>query len=79
MSPRLERRLDLSLAVALFVLALVPRMLGLDAFLTIDEPAWVSRSARFTQALLRGDFADTFPTSPRLRLLNLKMLNVCPK
>ncbi len=58
-----ERRQDWSLALALFVLALVPRVLNLAAFLTIDEPAWVSRSARFAQALLRGDLAATFQTN----------------
>ena len=58
-----SHRLDLALGVVLFVLALFPRVLGLSAFLTVDEPAWIMRSAHFAQALLEGDPAGTLQTN----------------
>ncbi len=58
-----SHRLDLALGVVLFVLALLPRVLGLSAFLTVDEPAWIMRSAHFAQALLEGNLAGTLQTN----------------
>jgi 4-amino-4-deoxy-L-arabinose transferase-like glycosyltransferase len=46
--------------LATFVLALVPRLVQLDSFITTDEPLWVCRSINFRNALLAGDWADTF-------------------
>ena len=42
------------------LLALLPRLLSLNAFITWDEPMWTYRSIRFMAALLRGDLAGTF-------------------
>ena len=39
---------------------LLPRALCLDSGVTIDEPAWLMRSANFYQALAVRDFANTF-------------------
>ena len=58
-----SHQLDLVIGVVLFVLTLLPRGLGLSAFLTVDEPAWIMRSAHFAQALLEGDPAGTLQTS----------------
>lgn len=44
----------------LFLLALLPRLLHLNTFITWDEPMWTYRSIRFLTALLRGDFRGTF-------------------
>jgi hypothetical protein len=45
----------------LVLLALwLPRGLGLDRFVTVDEPKWLVRSANFYNALAHGDFKDTF-------------------
>jgi hypothetical protein len=52
------RRL-LGISVALFLLALVPRVVGLDIFITPDEPRWMNRSASFLEAVLAGDFIHT--------------------
>ena len=60
---KFERRLDVGLVVALLALALVPRILGLGTFLTVDEPNWFIRSARFAQALTLGDWAGTSQTN----------------
>ncbi|MEA3345405.1 MAG: glycosyltransferase family 39 protein [Chloroflexota bacterium] len=57
-----ERRAWLLQAAGLFILALVPRLLNLGAFITWDELMWVYRSVHFSQALLSGDWAATFRT-----------------
>ena len=46
--------------IVLFLLALLPRLLFLNAFITWDEPMWTYRSIRFLTALQRMDFAGTF-------------------
>ena len=56
-------RLDWWIALAMFILALLPRCLTLDAFLTVDEPAWIVRSAHFAQSLMRGELAGTLQTN----------------
>ncbi len=48
--------------MALFLLTLVPRVVGLDIFITPDEPRWMNRSAGFLEAILDGDFAHTIHT-----------------
>jgi hypothetical protein len=52
-------RRSLGISVALFLLALVPRVVGLDIFITPDEPRWMNRSASFLEAVLAGDFIHT--------------------
>ena len=46
--------------LAVFILALLPRVLSLDAFITWDEPMWIYRSIKFLTALQRMDFGETF-------------------
>ena len=46
-------------ALAIFLLALLPRLGALDRYVTPDELHWVDRSIRFSQALLQGDLAST--------------------
>lgn len=46
------------ISLALFALALIPRVMGLDSFVAIDEARWVYRSAYFWRAVLTGDFAQ---------------------
>ncbi len=53
------RRRTLYIAVALFLLAFIPRVLALDAFLTPDERRWTERSAGFGRALVEGEWAGT--------------------
>lgn len=45
--------------LALFAVALLPRVFALSHFITVDEPAWINRSARFLHALLTNDLLDT--------------------
>lgn len=52
-------RRSLGISVALFLLTLVPRVVGLDIFITPDEPRWMNRSASFLEAVLAGDFIHT--------------------
>jgi hypothetical protein len=55
-----ERRgMTALLSLALFLMALLPRAIGLGVFATADEAKWVYRSAQFLGALLRGDPAGT--------------------
>jgi hypothetical protein len=46
--------------LVLFFCAWVPRVVALDAFVTVDERKWLARSANFLYALAHGDFANTF-------------------
>lgn len=59
---RTSRTLSLSfvlLCLAIFFLALLPRLGALDRYVTPDELRWVDRSIRFSTALSQGDFAST--------------------
>lgn len=49
-------------ALAVFVLALLPRVTNLGAIITPDERRWVERSVAFCKALAEGDWAHTFQT-----------------
>lgn len=44
--------------LTLFLVAFIPRVLALDAFVAPDEGKWIYRSAHFLQAFLKGDLAD---------------------
>jgi hypothetical protein len=46
------------IGLIIFVVAFVPRALGLDSFIVIDEARWVYRSAFFWRAILAGNFAQ---------------------
>ncbi|MBM4466004.1 MAG: hypothetical protein FJ014_10715 [Chloroflexi bacterium] len=52
--------LKLLAVLVLFTLALLPRMLNLDAFITWDEPMWTYCSIKFLAAWQRMDLAETF-------------------
>ena len=46
--------------VALFGLALLPRLIGIDLFVTADETFWMRRAANFARAIERGQFERTY-------------------
>jgi len=48
------------IGVALFLIALAPRVVGLDVFLTIDEGFCLQMSTRFVLSLMQADWAHTF-------------------
>jgi hypothetical protein len=50
------------LALGLFVLALLPRVLTLAQFITSDEPLWVTRSINFLGGVLTADWQATLQT-----------------
>ena len=54
-----SKRLVWIIPIALFTVALLPRVFALSHFITVDEPAWINRSARFLHALLTNDLLDT--------------------
>jgi 4-amino-4-deoxy-L-arabinose transferase-like glycosyltransferase len=51
---------NIAVGVFLFLVALLPRVFGLNAFITPDEYLWIERSGEFLAALLRADWAATF-------------------
>jgi len=51
---------NIAVGVFLFLVALLPRAFGLNAFITPDEYLWIERSGEFLAALLRADWAATF-------------------
>jgi len=56
---RLICKKQLYIGFSLFLLALVPRVVSLQVFLTPDEPNWMYRSIAFVMAILDGDFGAT--------------------
>ncbi len=61
MTPRTRQALrTFWIMVVLFFCAWIPRVVALDAFVTVDERKWLARSANFLYALAHGDFANTF-------------------
>lgn len=52
---------QMAISLALFLLALLPRVPGLKVFVTPDEGTWIVHATRFCTALLTGDFASTYP------------------
>jgi hypothetical protein len=56
----LRRRGDFLTLLVLILALWLPRGLGLDQFVTPDEPLWLTRSANFYYALAHGDLASTY-------------------
>jgi hypothetical protein len=59
---KLTGAIDAYAPLFLFVIALVPRLLALDAFLTPDEFLWVGRSRDFLVGILSRDWSATLQT-----------------
>src|SRR6266487_5534134 len=52
--------LCLATAVLLFLLALVPRLIGLGEATTEDEDQWIARSGGFARAVALGSWRETY-------------------
>jgi len=50
------------IVLGIFVLALLPRIMDLNVFITPDEPKWTCRSTNFRAGLAKGNFAQTYQT-----------------
>jgi 4-amino-4-deoxy-L-arabinose transferase-like glycosyltransferase len=50
----------IGIGVALFLIALAPRVADLDVFLTADENIWLNKSTQFVLGLIQADWARTF-------------------
>lgn len=57
---RLAAVVDPLLALLLFGLIWAPRVVALDAFVTIDEPVWLAHAMTFAYGLVQHDWALTF-------------------
>lgn len=60
MVPVTGRNRTLVISAGLFAIACVPRVVGLNGFLTIDEIKWIEGAGQFTLALSSGDLAQTY-------------------
>lgn len=56
-------RSNVLVVVAILVLALSVRLLGLGSFMTVDEENWMIRSSEFWHKLMQGDPGGTFITT----------------
>jgi hypothetical protein len=54
-----DRRREVSNCIFIFIVALLPRVIGLDVFMSQDEGHWVRRSMLFLLALLKGNLFGT--------------------
>ena len=54
-----ERRIEILIVICLSALILIPRLIGLDAFVSVDEPDWLKFGANFYHAIGTGNFAST--------------------
>src|SRR5439155_14167672 len=73
-------RTGVGLFAACFVLALLPRFVGLDSFLTSDEGFWTQRTLRFGAALARRDWDDTYRSGhPGVTLMWVGLLGIGPE
>ncbi len=54
-----ERRLEIVIILCLLALILIPRLIGLEAFVSVDEPDWLKFGANFFHAIGTGDFGST--------------------
>jgi hypothetical protein len=48
------------ISLALFVMALIPRVMGLNMFFTVDERPYTERGVKFLAAMLHGYFTHTY-------------------
>jgi 4-amino-4-deoxy-L-arabinose transferase-like glycosyltransferase len=58
-----RHKIDAYLALGLFVVALLPRIIGLGTFLTADEKNWIGRSFEFVRAFHDLRFNDMLQTT----------------
>ena len=54
-----ERRIEILIVICLSALILIPRLVGLDTFVSVDEPDWLKFGANFYHAIGTGDFGST--------------------
>jgi 4-amino-4-deoxy-L-arabinose transferase-like glycosyltransferase len=67
-------------AAAIFLLAIWPRMVGLETFVTTDEIFWVGRSGNFARALAGGRLALTSQTGhPGVTTMWVGLLGMGPE
>jgi 4-amino-4-deoxy-L-arabinose transferase-like glycosyltransferase len=59
MPPVRSSRASAAILLGLIALTLIPRLIGIDRFATLDEPYWLTAGANFYYALGQRDFAAT--------------------
>ena len=59
MPPVRSSRASAAILLGLSALTLIPRLIGIDRFATVDEPYWLTAGANFYYALGQRHFAAT--------------------
>lgn len=54
-----EKRTNILIYLILIIVLLAPRLPGVDSFVTLDEPSWLSQGANFYYALGQREFENT--------------------
>jgi 4-amino-4-deoxy-L-arabinose transferase-like glycosyltransferase len=54
-----DRNIEIVILLCLIALILIPRLIGLDAFVSVDEPDWLKFGANFFRGISIGDFGST--------------------
>ncbi|MBX3037128.1 MAG: glycosyltransferase family 39 protein [Anaerolineales bacterium] len=54
-----EKRTNILIYLILIIVLLAPRLPGVDSFVTLDEPSWLSQGANFYYALGQREFEKT--------------------
>ena len=54
-----EHRVEVFIVLCLAALILIPRLVGLDAFVSVNEPDWLKFGANFYRGISSGDFGST--------------------
>ncbi|MEN9562154.1 MAG: hypothetical protein RIR73_398 [Chloroflexota bacterium] len=55
----MKNRNEILIYISLIVVFLAPRLPGIDSFVTLDEPSWLSQGANFYYALGQREFENT--------------------
>lgn len=68
---------DIAIYVLLIIIFLAPRLPAIDAFVTLDEPSWLSQGANFYYALGQREFENTVyeyqPAVTTMSIISLAM------
>lgn len=78
-----NRIVNVAIYLGLIVAFLAPRLAGIDKFVTLDEPAWLSQGANFYYALGQREFENTVyeyqPAVTTMEIISLGMLLYFPE
>ena len=78
-----KNRNEILIYLSLIVVFLAPRLTGIDSFVTLDEPSWLSQGANFYYALGQREFENTVyeyqPAVTTMSIITLAMVLYFPE